>query len=91
MGDEGLEVGGGGFFFAFEDKLEVGAVGLAEFFEGVQGEEEGADGGFVIAGATGVDAPVILITGVGSGQGDWFGGGGAGCHFARAKDGIKRG
>lgn len=71
-GEDGGDVGGACFFFAIEEELDVGAERLAGVGEGVERGEEGDDGGFVVAGGTGVDAVFGLERG---GGGDGLAGG----------------
>jgi hypothetical protein len=55
--DDLRQVRRAGFFFAFEDELEIGAGRNVRGLEGVERGGDGGEGSFVIAGGTGVDPP----------------------------------
>jgi len=56
-----LKMSGTGFFFAFENEFQIYGKRNIFLAECVDGGEDGDDGGFVVGGRAGVNAPVVLI------------------------------
>ena len=70
-GENLLEVGGAGFFFSFPHKADVGVEGDVGGAESINDGELGEDGGFIVAGAAGVNALLAVDGAEGGREGRW--------------------